>query len=525
MMITEDDGRKKDAGRSALKRHRNHAGMGDLIIMRKHQESLFRRIALVLAVLGFALFCVPGLSEGTDLVFIPESGNTGVDAKQAEAYAPAPVITYRLSESGTVCITNRFHGMSGALHYRKNYPENFLLPDTVDGHPLTEIGGSAFSQFDKLVSVTIPGSVRTIGNNAFYACKGLKEIHFQEGLRKIEHRAFLGCTSLVKVEIPEGVTEIGEFAFDNCPELKLIAIPRSVKNIEFGALGAQDQFGKEKNRNIKARVYKGSYAEEYCSKYRIRYEYFPEVKVSAEDAGEFFFFPEDSEGLSRARELLSAEDPNMTVLTYTLDPQENAVISNIIWQEAGGNIRTTAVIIPDTVDGHPVKEIGNGAFSHWTELVYVSLPDSVVRIGDYAFDGKLVNIRMPAGLKEIGEYAFAGLPLDTVELPDGLESIGARAFCDCVYLRSAVIPESVRFIGEDAFKGARNLKAMVVKGSVGEQHCLENSISYEYTRKETAAETVSGDTPEWMKLAGVWNRFRYRNQGFILDLDQRRQDV
>ena len=474
---------------------------------------------MILAVLSAVLFCVPGFSEGTEPVFIPESDDAGVDAKQAESYAPAPVITYRLSESGSVYITNRFHGFSGALHCKDRFPEDLVLPETVDGRPLTEIGGSAFSQFGRLVSVTVPGTVRTIGNNAFFACKGLKAVHLQEGLRKIDYRAFQGCTSLEKVEIPEGVTEIGEYAFDYCPALTLISIPRSVKNIGFGALGARDQFGKDKNRDIKARVYKGSYAEEFCSRYKIRYEYFPEVKVSAEDAGEFFFFPEDGEGLSRARDILCAMDPKKTVLTYTLDPQGNAVIKNTVWDEAGGNTLTTAVIIPETVDGHPVTEIGNGAFSHWTELIYVSLPDSIVRIGDYAFGGRLVNIRMPAGLKEIGEYAFAGLPLDSVDLPDGLETVGAGAFYNCGYLRSAAIPESVRFIGENAFGGARGLKASVAKGSRGEQYCLENGVSYEYAQKETAAEPVPAETPEWMKLAGVWERFRYKKQGFILSGD------
>ena len=488
--------------------------------MRKHQKSLLLRIALILAVLSTAFFCIPGFSEGTDLVFVPASDhNTGEDIQAARDHAPTPVITYVMDKSGNAVISNRYHGMSGAFEFKENFPADLVLPDEIDGRTLREIGGSAFTQFKKLISVTIPGTVRIIGNNAFYACSALREIHLQEGLRKIDYRAFQGCTSLEKVEIPEGVTEIGEFAFDYCPELKLITIPRSVKNIGFGALGAQDQFGKDKNRNIKARVYKGSYAEEFCSRYRIRYEYFKELEVSTEDAGEFIFCEAENDRIFEYMEILFERNPNRTVLDYRLDAEGNAVIRNELYSVEGGNTVTAAVIIPEMIDGHQVTEIGDNAFSSWPELTYVSLPDSIVRIGNRAFGGRMVNIRMPAGLKEIGEFAFFGLPLDKLELPDGLESIGKNAFSDCVYLRSVVIPESVRFIGEDAFKGSQNLKAFVVKGSRGEQYCLENGIPYEYTQKKTAAEPVSGNTPEWMKLAGVWERFRNRNQGFILSGD------
>ena len=64
------------------------------------------------------------------------------------------------------------------------------------------------------------------------------------------------------------------------------------------------------------------------------------------------------------------------------------------------------------------------------------------------------TLKLPASLKVIGEEAFAGdSSLDKVVIPEGVESIGPRAFADSS-VKSVVLPASVTDIADDAFSGS-----------------------------------------------------------------------
>ena len=65
--------------------------------------------------------------------------------------------SYALNENGEAEIT----GYSG-------HAANIEIPENLDGHPVTGIGAFASFQNDKLISVTIPGCVKTIGNRYAY---------------------------------------------------------------------------------------------------------------------------------------------------------------------------------------------------------------------------------------------------------------------------------------------------------------------------------------------------------------------
>ena len=137
---------------------------------------------------------------------------------------------YELQSDGTVIITN----YTGA-------DTEVTVPDSLNGHTVTSIGGSAFYNCSSLTSITIP-----------------------EGVTSIGPRAFQNCSSLTSITLPEGVTSIGQSAFANCRNLQSVTIPGSVQSIASDTL----------YYSPKCSVYTvpGSYASRYYGS-RVRYLY------------------------------------------------------------------------------------------------------------------------------------------------------------------------------------------------------------------------------------------------------------
>ena len=147
-------------------------------------------------------------------------------------------ITYTLLYGG-----NSFRLWSVPWKYSKT---DIVVPDKVDGIPVTELGLDSFlSVRDKvetikvganvtriedifergsatLKSITIPDSVTVISGYAFSECTALTEITIPAGVKWISYNVFSGCTSLKEVRLEGVVTEIYPGAFKNCTSLEKI---------------------------------------------------------------------------------------------------------------------------------------------------------------------------------------------------------------------------------------------------------------------------------------------------------------
>ena len=98
-----------------------------------------------------------------------------------------------------------------------------------------------------------------------------------------------------------------------------------------------------------------------------------------------------------------------------------------------------------------ITSIGARAFSGCTSLALTSLPEGITSIGDYAFDGctSLALTSLPEGITSIGNWAFRGCTsLALTSLPEGITSIEDSAFRYCPNMRVTVIPDSVTSIGK-----------------------------------------------------------------------------
>ena len=80
---------------------------------------------------------------------------------------------------------------------------------------------------------------------------------------------------------------------------------------------------------------------------------------------------------------------------------------------------------------------------------------------------KLKTLVIPDGVRRIGEGAFSGCRLlEIIVISDSVTSIGEAVFSGCSSLASINIPDSVTSIGIHAFSGCRSLTSIVIPSSV-----------------------------------------------------------
>ena len=141
-------------------------------------------------------------------------------------------------------------------------PDDFGYSSDVNSYSLPQslqrIGGYAFEDNDKLVSITIPDNVSYIGSEVFCSCERLKNVRlpksckelprslfalchaldsidFPTDLTNIGNGAFAGCDSLFyesgTLVLPEGVDTIGDYAFAECRHINKVVLPKSTKSV------------------------------------------------------------------------------------------------------------------------------------------------------------------------------------------------------------------------------------------------------------------------------------------------------
>ena len=98
-------------------------------------------------------------------------------------------------------------------------------------------------------------------------------------------------------------------------------------------------------------------------------------------------------------------------------------------------------------------------FFRCTELTTVKLSDHLTQICSYAFAlTNIVTLQLPETLAYIGENAFWGCEyLTAIELPDSIEIIESFAFEDCRSLASIMLGKGLRKIGTNPFLNCRSL--------------------------------------------------------------------
>ena len=382
---------------------------------------------------------------------------------------------------------------------------HLVIPATVEGYPVTAIGEYAFFGRTSFISVTIPASVKRIEGSAFDSCTSLLSVTFAPGSQctMLGGSSFARCTALSSLEIPASVTSLSASSFTDCTSL--YEVEGGIAYIGTWAIRCI-------NTNARYLVIREGTEKIACDALWL----LNLLEIWIPSSVSYIV-----EGAIGGR--------NLTLISVAADNPYYTSIDGDLYSKDGKTLLrhcegkgTTVYQVPSTV-----TRIGGSAFWNCSSLTAIAIPSSVTSIGEYAFlnCSALVSVELPASVTELGQFVFSGCKslekitvaagnpsyksvdgvlytkdgttllqyppaknethytvpdgvtavaesafqyssLVTVALPDGLLTIGERAFAGCQSLVAIKIPASVTTIGRMAFNGCTSLTEFTVPEGV-----------------------------------------------------------
>lgn len=143
--------------------------------------------------------------------------------------------TSALAENNIVCGAYTYAVMADDTAVIREYngtEELVVIPDELDGYPVTLIASRCFSGNETLQEVIVPQGVRTLGACAFSDCTKLKTVVLPESVAEIGASCFFCCESLRYIVLPDEIECIGFMCFAGCKSLVGVFLPSALREIE-----------------------------------------------------------------------------------------------------------------------------------------------------------------------------------------------------------------------------------------------------------------------------------------------------
>ena len=323
------------------------------------------------------------------------------------------------------------------------------LTEVVIEDGVTEIGKDVFQGCVGLTKVTIPDSVKKIGTWSFYMCKGLKNVDIPANM-EIGDSSFRQ-SGLEQVTVSGG--SVGNYAFHRIDNLKKISI--NCETIGEEAFSGCDYLTDiTLGENVKTLGDKAFYTCDALERV--------EIPSTVTDIGEktFYSCPALKEAIIRAGTVKAGTFYNCRALT-TLVISDNATL------DASFTVGNTYA--KETLETVKIErgEIGISAFNSCPNLTTVELGNGVTSVGDNAFSKctALKSINIGDGVTSIGKNAFNGCTaLTNANIGSG--AIGESAFNGCTSLANVTLGNGVTSIGKNAFLRCTALTSISIGSGV-----------------------------------------------------------
>ena len=301
------------------------------------------------------------------------------------------------------------------INHAKDYSignNTFKNADLVgyDFTEVTSIGSNAFENCDRIQKIVLPENVVTIGDNVFAGCTGVTEIETARLYNELNRNmGFHGYVGDIRASV-KTVKLIGEI-IENIP---------------------------------------GQYFENWAALESI------ELNETVESIAKYAF-----KGCVKLEEIAGLEDINPE--TFSKDAiSDTSYFKNLTEPMI---LQDVLVLAPNNVNAvisirEGVTKIQKDAFALNTSIKEITIPSTVVSIGDGAFRRCLnlekVTFATNSNLTTLGTEVFAYCgKLSTIDLSKltVLETISSRAF-EAINISNFVIPSTVEVIASTAFYNA-----------------------------------------------------------------------
>ena len=273
-------------------------------------------------------------------------------------------------ESQTYYCSTQYNG--AAQTFTGTYYSNAiwtLTPNGADTYKLTISGTGQMGDFGTSWSFGKPWNYALADKESIAVTESrnkITEIEIAAGITAIGAHAFEGYEKISKIELPDSVTELGEYAFNHCSDVTSVRLSNNLTEIKATALS---DLGTTSN-------VVGSVANP--------------ISITLPDS--LLYIRGRAFSLSNGSGLKG----DLTIPDNVQSIGEDAFVNN---HGLTGNLTI----------GKSVKEIGGGAFSSCNFTGKLSVPGSVTKIGEKAFmSNKFTSIQIANGVTSIGEYAFSG---------------------------------------------------------------------------------------------------------------------
>lgn len=273
-------------------------------------------------------------------------------------------------ESQTYYCSTQYNG--AAQTFTGTYYSNAiwtLTPNGADTYKLTISGTGQMGDFGTSWSFGKPWNYALAEKESTAVTESrnkITEIEIAAGITAIGAHAFEGYEKISKIELPDSVTELGEYAFNHCSGVTSVRLSNNLTEIKATALS---DLGTTSN-------VVGSVANP--------------ISITLPDS--LLYIRGKAFSLSNGGGLKG----DLTIPDNVQSIGEDAFVNN---HGLTGNLTI----------GKSVKEIGGGAFSSCNFTGKLSVPGSVTKIGEKAFmSNKFTSIQIANGVTSIGEYAFSG---------------------------------------------------------------------------------------------------------------------